>query len=86
MRYPSTPIGFANDYSTGVYQPKKTVVNLSEPFRAIIQFDVSSNGRIRSWCPGSKVFNNERHMENWISVIERKPGFTCDEVHLQCNV
>jgi len=82
LQYPSTPIGFANDYSTGVYQPKKVVVNLSEPFRAIIQFNVDN----KHWCPGSKVFENERHMENWIAVIEKKPGYTCDDVFLQCNV
>lgn len=80
--YPSTPIGFANDYSEGVYQPKKVVVNLSKPFRAFIQFKVDN----KHWCPGSKVFENERHMENWIAVIERKPGYTCDDVFLKCNV
>ena len=86
MQYPSTPIGFANDYSEGVYQPKKVVVNLSEPFRAIIQFNVDNKQWFTVWCPGSKVFKNERHMENWITLIEKKHGYTCDDVFLQCNV
>ena len=77
INYPSTPIGYASF-------PRKAVVNLSKPFYATIQF-YTGNGYRGTWAIDKK-FNDEGHMENFISLIERNRGWSLDELWLVKNV
>lgn len=75
--FPSTPIAY------GSY-PYKTIINLTEPFVATIQFCTGS-----AWGRGvwdvTKRFNDEKHMDNWVNLMCRKKGWTLDETYLLYN-
>jgi hypothetical protein len=75
--FPSTPIAYAS-------YPYKCIINLNEPFIAIIQFETGS-----AWGRGvwdvTKRFNNEKHMDNWVNLMCRKKGWTLDETYLLYN-
>lgn len=75
--YPCTPIEYAS-------RPYKGVINLNEPFVAIIQFETGSVYGRGVWdlC---KRFNNQSHMDNWVNLMCRKKGWNLDETYLLYN-
>tara|TARA_R100000654_G_C2584942_1_gene112177 strand:+ start:300 stop:467 length:168 start_codon:yes stop_codon:yes gene_type:complete len=48
---------------------------------AIITFYVNCGLQQRTWTV-EKEFENERHLENFISYIQIKKGYNLDEVHI----
>jgi len=76
-QFPSTPIGYAS-------HPHKGIINLTRPFAASIQF-YTGKGVLGVWDM-SKEFKDERHMENFISLMERKKGWSLDEIWLIKNI
>jgi hypothetical protein len=75
--FPSTPIGYAS-------HPHKGIINLTKPFAAAVQFYTGKG--VRGIWDMSKVFNDERHMDNFISFMERNKGWKLDEVWLLKNI
>ncbi len=51
-----------------------------EPFEARVTFYVNCGLQQRTWTV-EKEFQNNRHLENFISYIKIKKGYNLDEVH-----
>tara|TARA_R100000030_G_scaffold32070_2_gene23627 strand:+ start:707 stop:1006 length:300 start_codon:yes stop_codon:yes gene_type:complete len=73
-KYPSTPIGY-------VSYPDQGIVRLDRPYRATIQFYTGITGRNpRGTWAMDKVFNDSKHLDNFLGYIKRTKGWNVDEV------